>query len=466
MTANPMIATIQRLLGNTGAWALVPIFLVVTLESSAFLGLLFPGEAVALIAGALAATQTFSAWSAFATVASAAILGDIAGYALGRCWGQALLARWSFARRQYDRHRRRLESYFARWGIATVLIGRFIAVGRAFVPFAAGLSEMSARRFMPMAVVAGVLWGGALVALGYVLGSNWRLVERWLQSFGASLLLLFGLTILMVLLWRWLAARQREITAAWQRHITRRFGAELAPFVDFVRARFSPTGYLGLHLTVGLIAIGALAWLFGGIAQDIFAQDPLVHVDWSVALFLAQHRTSSLDAFMTVPALLSDPRWLVPLVAVAAIGSALTGNVTLSITAAPILGGAYGLAFGLQALFSKFSPHTPPSELVHGFVGFPSVTLTVATSAYGMVCYAFIVHLRSWRLQTFSAILTLYVILLIGLGALYAGELLSSTIGGFALGACWLVTCLTGGLTFDRIRGPVLSIAPLDQRNC
>src|SRR5712691_2878458 len=86
-----MIAALQGFLSSAGGWALVPIFLVVTLESSAFLGLLFPGEMVALIAGALAATQTFSPWSAFATVASAAVLGDIAGYALGatgdrRCW--------------------------------------------------------------------------------------------------------------------------------------------------------------------------------------------------------------------------------------------------------------------------------------------------------------------------------------------------------------------------------------------
>src|SRR5216684_8639102 len=102
-----MIANIQHLLSSAGAWALVPIFLVVTLESSAFLGLLFPGEMVGLIAGALTATQTFSPWSAFATVGSAAVLGDIAGYALGRYWGQAVLARWSFARRQYDQHRRR-----------------------------------------------------------------------------------------------------------------------------------------------------------------------------------------------------------------------------------------------------------------------------------------------------------------------------------------------------------------------
>jgi membrane protein DedA with SNARE-associated domain len=406
---------------------------------------------VALIAGALAATQAFSPWSAFAVVASGAVAGDLGGYALGHYWGQAVLVRWPFARRQYERHRVRLESYFESWGIATVLIGRFIAVGRAFVPFAAGLSEMPARRFMPMAVIAGVLWGGAVVALGYVLGSNWRLVERWMRSLGAGILILFALTILMVLLWRWLAGRQSEITAAWQRR-AQRYGIDLAPFFEFVRARLSPTGYLGLHFTVGFIALVALVWLFGGVTQDIFAQDPLVAVDRRVALFIAQHRTAALDSVASAIAFLSNPWWMLFLVTVAAIGSARAGNLTLSIISAPVLAGAYGLALGLQSLFSTAALHVLQPQLIHGFAGFPSVTITAATAAYSVACFSFAVQTRSWRLQTLSAVSLVYIVFLIGLSAIYAGEPLSAALGGFALGGCWLAICLTGSITFDRLR--------------
>ena len=66
--------------------------------------------------------------------------------------------------------------------------------------------------------------------------------------------------------------------------------------MEFVRARLSPTGYLGLHFTVGLLAIGAMAWLFGGVTQDIFAQDPLVHVDRTVASIVASHRSVAAGA--------------------------------------------------------------------------------------------------------------------------------------------------------------------------
>src|SRR5271154_7331845 len=100
-----MIAELESFLGQSGPWSLVVIFIVVALESSAGLGLIFPGEMMAVIAGAMAADAFFSPWTAFATVAAAAIIGDLTGFTIGHTRGSAVLQRWTFARRQYDRHR-------------------------------------------------------------------------------------------------------------------------------------------------------------------------------------------------------------------------------------------------------------------------------------------------------------------------------------------------------------------------
>lgn len=446
-----MIAALQGILGHAGPWALVLIFVVVAMESSAFLGLLFPGEMAALIAGAMAAAGSFAPLPAFGTVAAAAIAGDLGGFALGRYRGEAVLARWPFARRQYEAHRGRLEFYFDRFGDVTVLAARFVAVGRAFVPFAAGLSAMPARRFMPMAVLAGILWGGAMVAVGDLLGSNWRTVEKWLRSLGAGIFILFALTIAMVALWRWMAKRQDQIKAAWRRR-AQRHGIDLSPFVEFAGARFSPKGYLGLHFTAGLAAIVATAWLFGGIAQDIFAQDPLVHIDRLVAAAIANHRTAGLDAVMIAPGILAAFWCLASLTAVVITASAIAGDFSLAATAASASGGAYALAFGLRELFSGFAPRVPPAQLIHGFQGFPSISITAVTAAYGIAGFALARHARAWRGQTLAVLAAAYLILLSGLGALYGGRHLSSIIAGFALGGCWLAICVTGNLTYDRLR--------------
>jgi membrane protein DedA with SNARE-associated domain len=445
-----MIAALQGLLSRSGPWSLLVVFVVIALESSAFLGLIFPGETLAVIAGAMASDNFFSPWTAFATVAVAAIVGDLAGYALGRLKGQAVLARWALARRQYQKHRARLEYHFQKWGAATVFVGRFVAVGRAFAPFAAGLSRMRARNFVAMALLAGLVWASAAVGLGYALGSNWQLVEKLLKSLSAGIVVLVILTALMAALWRSISRRQNEIVAAWHRHLTGRYGFDLTPFVDFVRARLSPRSYLGLHLTVGLIAVAALMWLFGGIIDLISDQGPVGGFDRTVALFVADQRSSTLDLTVRAIATLANPLWLVFILAVGAIGYARRRDARLSIAALPFLGGAYAIAYGLQSIFAKHTALQP--ELVNGFAGFPSAALTASTAAYGMVSYMLAAETGSWRLQTLSVVGALYIVALIALAGIYSGLALSAIAGGFALGACWLVVCVTGSRTYNRLR--------------
>jgi membrane protein DedA with SNARE-associated domain len=447
-----MIAAFQRILTGAGPWALVVVFIGVALESSAFLGLIFPGETIAVIAGALAADDFFSPWTCFATVAAAAIVGDLTGYTLGRYRGKAVLARWSFARRQYEKHRKRLEHYFEYWGSATVLVGRFVAIGRAFVPFTAGLSGMRARRFVPISIAAAIAWAVFVVGLGYMLGSNWRLVEKYLKSLSAGIVVLAILTALMATLWRSAARHQTRIVAMWHRHLTGRYGFDLTPFVDFVRARFSPRGYLGLHLTVGLIAIAASAWLFGGIVDAISDQNPAGGLDRTVAIFVTAQRTSALDAAVSAVSALASPLWLAAIVAISAIGYARRRDINLAIAALPFLGGAYALAYALQVIFAKHAAHQSPLVLVNGFAGFPSVALTASTAAYGIVSYMLAAETRSWALQTLSVAGALYLVALIGLAGIYSGLALSAIIGGFALGGCWLAICVTGSRTYNRLR--------------
>jgi membrane protein DedA with SNARE-associated domain len=447
-----MLAAVENFLGQSGPWSLVAIFLVVALESSAGLGLIFPGEMIAVVAGAMAADEFFSPRIAFAVVASAAMIGDLTGFTIGHTKGQAALTRWAFARRQYEKHRQRLEYYFDHFGAATVFVGRFLAVGRAFVPFTAGLSGMRARNFVPIAMFGGLVWASVTVGLGYTVGSNWELVHKWLRSLSAGIVVLAVLTVLTAVLWRAVERHQTRIVAAWNRHLTGRYGFDLTPFVDFVRARFSPRSYLGLHLTVGLILVAALAWLFGGIVDVISDQGPLGGLDRTVAMFVAAQRTPDLDAAVSVVATLANPLWLAVVVGAGAIVYARRSEVSLAIAALLFLIGAYALAYGLQAMFAKHSANQPELVLVNGFAGFPSAALTASTAAYGMLCYRFAVEARSWRLQTLGVAGAVYIIALIGLAGIYSGLALSAIVGGFALGGCWLAICVTGSRTYNRLR--------------
>src|SRR5438309_10265899 len=76
-----------------GHWSYLLLFLGATLESSAFLGLLVPGESLVLASGFLAARGVFAVGDLIVVVALGAILGDSLGYELGRRLGRPWLLR-------------------------------------------------------------------------------------------------------------------------------------------------------------------------------------------------------------------------------------------------------------------------------------------------------------------------------------------------------------------------------------
>jgi len=124
----------------------------------------------------------------------------------------------------------------------------------------------------------------------------------------------------------------------------------------------------------------------------------------------------------------------------------------MSMAALLFLAGAYALAYVLQAMFAKHMANQPELALVNGFAGFPSAALTASTAGYGMLCYLLAAETDSWRLQTLSVAGALYIIALIGFAGIYSGLAMSAIVGGFALGGCWLVICVTGSRTYSRLR--------------
>jgi membrane-associated protein len=52
------------------------------------------------------------------------------------------------------------------------VLARFVPLMRTFVPFAAGMGEMPARRFLLWNTLGGILWINSLVWLGHWLGGT------------------------------------------------------------------------------------------------------------------------------------------------------------------------------------------------------------------------------------------------------------------------------------------------------
>lgn len=189
-------AWLQSLIGAHGAWA---VGLLVGLES---LGLPLPGE-TALVAAAVYAggTGDLSITGVLAAALLGAVLGDGAGYLVGRAVGWPVLLRHG-RRVGLTRDRLRVgRTLFLRHGGKVVFFGRFVAFLRVLAASLAGASGMPWPRFASFNAAGAAAWVAVFGGGAYLLGTQ---AHRLLGPLGLAALALgaAGVTAAVVLVRR------------------------------------------------------------------------------------------------------------------------------------------------------------------------------------------------------------------------------------------------------------------------
>jgi membrane protein DedA with SNARE-associated domain len=176
----PFLHHLHQFVAEYGYFA---IFLLVALESA---GVPMPGETALVSAAVLAGRGDFHIGLVIACAAAAAILGDNAGYWVGREFGFPLIYRYGHYIR-VDEGRLKVAQYlFQRHGGKIVFFGRFVAILRAFAAFLAGVNHLPWPRFLLFNALGGVVWATLFGIGGYFLGFAF---EHYARPVGATALI-------------------------------------------------------------------------------------------------------------------------------------------------------------------------------------------------------------------------------------------------------------------------------------
>ena len=159
-----------ELFNDYGLWIYAILFLIIFCETGLVVTPLLPGDSLLFAAGALIASSSLNVHLMAATLITAAILGNVVNYTIGRFFGKQLFSNPEsrIFRRDYLR---RAEDFFARYGGRAIVLTRFAPIIRTFVPFAAGMGAMHYGRFMTYNVAGGVAWVGIFLYAGYFFGN-------------------------------------------------------------------------------------------------------------------------------------------------------------------------------------------------------------------------------------------------------------------------------------------------------
>jgi len=84
------------------------------------------------------------------------------------------------------------ERWFARHGAWTIFVSRFIPVVRHLISIPAGLGKMKLVPFCIYTLIGATLWNSFLLACGYKLRQNWKLVETYSKQIDVVALVVLG----------------------------------------------------------------------------------------------------------------------------------------------------------------------------------------------------------------------------------------------------------------------------------
>jgi len=108
----------------------------------------------------------------------AAVVGSSFGYVFGRRVGPPLFERKDsivFKKKYLDI----TQSFYAKHGGKTLVLGRFLPIIRTFAPIIAGVIRVPVPTFMFFNVVGGALWISSLSLIGYFLGTQFPAIENY-----------------------------------------------------------------------------------------------------------------------------------------------------------------------------------------------------------------------------------------------------------------------------------------------
>jgi membrane protein DedA with SNARE-associated domain len=147
-----------------------------------------PSEVLLPLAGFLVGRGRLDFAAALAASTTGSVAGALVLYALGAWLGWERLCRFVQTRGHWllltEDDLSRANGWFERHGHRAVFVARLVPGARSLISIPAGASRMGRRRFVVYTALGSCAWNALFIALGWLLGENWRTAGDLGQIFG------------------------------------------------------------------------------------------------------------------------------------------------------------------------------------------------------------------------------------------------------------------------------------------
>ncbi|MGH8670463.1 MAG: rhodanese-like domain-containing protein [Burkholderiales bacterium] len=181
------------------------LFIVLFMEQA---GLPLPALPFLLAAGALAAGSMLSFPAAVTSGVIACVLADAIWYEVGRRRGSRVLGMLCRVSLEPDSCVRRTEATFAKLGIGSLVIAKFVPGLSTVAPPLAGVFKIKPLRFLFYDGVGSVIYVGSGLLLGYLFGDQIEMVSGHVAVWGKSFVIALGMVIAGYVIYKYVRRRR------------------------------------------------------------------------------------------------------------------------------------------------------------------------------------------------------------------------------------------------------------------
>lgn len=166
---------ILNLIDNYGYFGM---FLGMVLEAVI---IIIPSELILATGGILASKKIFTIYGAFITGLLGSVFCAIIIYFMGYFGGETFAKKYGKYFFMKEDELDKTDSWFNKYGVLSCMIGRNIPIVRTLISLPIGIMHYSFIKFLIYTTIGSIPWTFLFVYLGYKLGSNWILVNSYID---------------------------------------------------------------------------------------------------------------------------------------------------------------------------------------------------------------------------------------------------------------------------------------------
>lgn len=143
--------------------------------------IIIPSEAILATGGILASKKIFSFQMAFLIGLLGSVFCAIVIYFMGYIGGKPFIKKYGKYFFMKEEDIEKSDSWFNKYGLYAALIGRNFPIVRTLISLPIGIMRLSFTKFLLYTTIGSIPWTFVFVYVGYALGSNWLIIDKYVS---------------------------------------------------------------------------------------------------------------------------------------------------------------------------------------------------------------------------------------------------------------------------------------------